>query len=174
MCAPHCEDAMLRNRLITLFLALVPAIAAAQPGRAREELKQRVRTMKIAAIVGALDLDEQGAARLVPVLSRAYDAMAPIVRDSGEARRELRALLAAGETRPGDPRDDPRIDQLVERLLVDRQKMEATQVQMLRDARRVLSARQAARLVLVLPEVDRQIAQRIRRAAAAGIDDDVP
>src|SRR5215813_582922 len=116
---------MLRKTLaiFALFAACFAAeVAHAGPPNGRfaaEEIKERIRGMRIARIVAALNLDERTAARLAPILNRAYDEIAQIAADSGQARRELRTLVYA------QPADETRINQLVDRMLANRQRIEA-------------------------------------------------
>jgi Spy/CpxP family protein refolding chaperone len=156
--------------LVALFVglgALAPAAALAGPGGngkagAREVIREKIRALRIARIIEALDLDEAGAARVAPVLDRAYDEIAAVTRDSGEARRELRVLVLA------QPADEARINHLVDRLLANKTKIDALENAMLVQVRKVLTAVQVARLVVVLPEINHQIQQQIRRALRPG------
>jgi hypothetical protein len=144
------------------LLATPGGVADAAPDGRRAELRERLRSVRIARLVEALELDAGGAARLGPILDRGYDAIGAVVRQSGAARRELRLLVAA--ERP----DDARINQLIDQLAQNRARIEALTAEMFRSARQVLTPRQVGRLVLALPEIERQLQQQIRRAARAG------
>jgi len=154
------------RRIIVLTLTLVAAVASAGPGERRatrqEELREKLRAVRIARLVEALDLDANAAARLMPVLDRGYDAISAITRQSGAARRELRLLVAA--ERP----DDARIIQLVDLLAQNRARIEQLTQEMFRGVRQVLTPKQLGRLVLILPEIERQLQQQIRRAVREG------
>ena len=148
--------------VLSLFGSLA-AVAHAGPGQAkREEIREKIRAMRIARLIQVLDLDERGASRLTPIIDRAYDQMAAITKDSGEARRDLRLLVVI------QPPDAVKINRLIDRLLANKAKVEAVEASMLADVRRVLSPVQMARLVVVLPEINHQIQQQIRRAAGIG------
>jgi Spy/CpxP family protein refolding chaperone len=143
--------------IVLLGFALPSAHAAPGPGK-REEIKEKIRAMRIARVVEQLDLDERGATRLAPILDRAYDQIAAVSTDSGEARRELKMLVLV------QPPDDARLNHLIDRLLANKAKIEAIEAGMFIDVRKVLTASQAARLVVVLPEINHQIQQQIRNA----------
>ena len=143
--------------LAVMVLALAPLSARAQrPGR--DALREKIREFRVARIMEVLALDPQTQGRLRVVVDKAYDDIAAITRDSGAARRELRALLDT------DRPDDTRVNTLVDRLIANKAKLDAVQADLIREVRRVLAPRQAGRLVLALPEIERQITQRIRRA----------
>lgn len=154
------------QRIIVVALTLLASVAAAGPGERRaaqkDELREKLRTVRIARLVEALDLDADTAARLMPVLDRGYDAISVVTRQSGAARRELRRLVAS--ERP----DDARINQLVDLLVANRARIEELTAEMLRGVRQVLTPRQVGKLVLVLPEIERQLQLQIRRAVRQG------
>jgi Spy/CpxP family protein refolding chaperone len=147
--------------MLFILCALGAPIAHGQPG-VRDEVKEKVRALRIARLIEALDLDEAGTARFMPIVNRTYDQIGDLAKDSGQARRELRDLIGV------EPPDETRINQLIDRLLANRQKIEALELQLIVDARKVLSPAQVARLVVWLPEINHQIQQQIRNAVHPG------
>lgn len=146
-------------RRICLVLVLIGSTAYAGPGQAkRDEIKSKIRALRIARVVEILDLDEQGAAHLAPLMNHAYDEIATISQDSGEARRELRILILAKVP------DNGKINVLIDRLLANKAKIETVESRMFGEVRRILQPSQVARLVVVLPEINHQIQQQIRGA----------
>ena len=99
--------------------------------------------------------------------------MLPLHADSGQARRELRQLLSTGEKV-----DDAKVNKIIDRLLDNRAKLAQLDQARLKEARKVLTAVQAAKLVVVLPQVEREVEKKIRKAlrqggkAGAADDDD--
>ena len=148
---------------IVLVVVALGAVAEAAPeGRRaarRDALREKVRAVRMARLVDALQLDAAEAARLSPILDRGYDEIARVARESAVVRRELRALVATAQP------DSARIDQLIDLLVGHRARIDQLQLEMLRGVRQVMSPRQAGRLVLVLPQIERQLQQQIRRAA---------
>jgi Spy/CpxP family protein refolding chaperone len=158
---------ILKKLILVLCLALAAPLAHAAPGggngrAARDEVREKIRALRIARVIEALDLDEQGAARLAPILDRAYDDIAAVAKDSGEARRELRVLVLA------QPPDDARMNRLIDRLLANKQKIDALESGIIVQVRKVLTPAQVGRLVVVLPEINHQIQQQIRKAVRGG------
>ncbi len=146
--------------VMTLFGLALPSAHAAPPGAGgkRQEIKEKIKAMRIARVVELLDLDERGATRLAPILDRAYDEIANITADSGEARRELKMIVMV------QPPDDARMNRLIDRLLANKTKIESIEMGMFGEVRKVLTASQVARLVVVLPEINHQIQQAIKNA----------
>lgn len=161
----------LRTTILMLCLAVAGAAFAQKPGpgpapggdnKIRAKVQERVRALRVARLIERLDLDEAGVAKLMPILDRAYDEIGALAKDAGDARRELMALVAA------DKPDEARINKLVDKLIAAKQKMDKIGDDMIRDMRKVLTPVQAGKLVVALPEINRQIQQQIRRAAGMG------
>ena len=145
-----------RIGMISMVLALA-APAAAQP--LRERVREKMKVLRMARVVEVLDLDERTSARLMPILNKAYDDIGAVAKNSGEARRELRRLVEAGSNDP-----EP-INALIDRLVANKMRIDQLETEMFREVRKVLTLQQLARLVLVLPEINRQLQQQVRRAA---------
>jgi hypothetical protein len=156
-------------------LALVPA-ASAQPRRpgpqvadrdaAREQARQKIRALRAMILVQELGLDEATAGKLGPALARHDDELARLGAERRALRKELRAALAG--------RDDSKIDGLVDKLVANQRARWDREQARFAEVRRLLTPRQAARLVEVLPQVDRRILQGLRRAVASpGVEDEL-
>ena len=167
---------MKRPLLTLLALVLVAGSAAAQPGRAgpgrngagqadKDALKKRIRAMRVWYLTEELELDDDTAARLFPVLGKYDDQLEALQVEGARLRRQLRQTLAG---RRGTQADAAR---LVDALLAHYDKVYQVQRERIVAARKVLTAAQAGRLILVLPRVDgairRQIG-RVMRGQAAG------
>jgi Spy/CpxP family protein refolding chaperone len=150
------------RRLLPLVVAALVglgSVASAAPEGRRAALREKVRATRIARIIETLRLDAAEAARLQPILDRGYDEIGRVSRQSGAARRELRALLASPSP------DDARINQLIDLLAQNRTRIDQIQQEMIRGVRQVMTPVKAGWLVLTLPEIERQLQQQIRRAA---------
>jgi len=153
---------MLRKLLILFTLIGAPLPALAQKGAVRDQIKEKIRAMRIARLITVMDLDEAATARLTPILNRTYDEIGDIGKDSGQARRELRQLL--GGPRP----DEARVNQLIDRLVANKARIDALETGLVGEVRRVLTPTQVARMVVVLPEINHEIQQQIRNAVRPG------
>lgn len=135
---------------------LVAQPQAGAPRARREKARQRIRAMRALILAEELELDEATAGKLAPVLNRFDDEMAKLLADRLRLRDELRAAHDAG--------DDKRLDTIIEQLVANQDARWDTERKRFADLRRLLSPRQAARLLDVLPEIDRRIMKGLREA----------
>ena len=124
------------------------------PGERRERARQRVKAMRAMVLAEELGLDEAGSARLAPVLDRFDDELVKLLAERVKLRGELRAAHDGG--------DDRRIGELIDRLLANQDARWDAERRRFAELRRLLSPRQAARLLDVLPEIDRRIMKALR------------
>jgi Spy/CpxP family protein refolding chaperone len=142
----------------------LPEVAAAQKGprpaavNKRARVLDKIRAVRAARIIEALNLDEATATRLFAVLDRFDDQILVLKREIAQLRRELRAQLDAGKL------DEADATQRVNRLLAARNEIAKIEDQRAAEVRKVLNVRQFATLVIVLPEIERDIEMRIRKA----------
>jgi Spy/CpxP family protein refolding chaperone len=161
-------------RSVVLLLALaapslaLPGVAFAQagPGKPkpaaaegkRSRVLEKIRAVRAARIIEALNLDEATATRLFAVLNRYDDQIMALKREVAQLRRNLRALLDAGKL------DEAAAKQAIDRMLAARTQIAKIEDERAAEVRKVLTVRQFATLVLVLPEIERDIEMRIRKA----------
>ncbi|MFL5304785.1 MAG: hypothetical protein ACJ8F1_06205 [Polyangia bacterium] len=143
-------------------------VAAADDHRTPEQLRQevldRMRALRAFRIVDALKLDEATSGRLFPILSRYDDRELQIATERHQVMRELRA--DADAPRP----DDARLNADLSRLMAIRTKQRAMEDDRIRDVRKVLTPAQQAKLVLLLPRLERDFAHWIHEVAGRGDD----
>ncbi|RJP74702.1 MAG: periplasmic heavy metal sensor [Candidatus Zixiibacteriota bacterium] len=145
---------------IVLALAVaLPALGAAQPrgnppGPRREDIRERVRTMKVWKLTEELNLSQEQAARFFPLMN----AMEAQVEKLDDQRREHLDRLA--EMVREEKADAGKINSLLEEV----EKLEARQLearqQFRRDAADVLRPEQLGRMVLFnmrFPELVREL-----------------
>jgi Spy/CpxP family protein refolding chaperone len=159
-------------RSVALVLALgapslaLPQVASAQPaaGKAqkpvpagkRARVLEKIRAVRAARIIQALDLDEASATRLFAVLDRYDDRILVLKREIARLRGQLRGLLDAGKL------DEAAAKSTLDRMLAARAEIAKIESERAVEVRKVLSVRQFAQLVLVLPEIERDLEMRIR------------
>jgi Spy/CpxP family protein refolding chaperone len=142
----------------------VAAAAAAggdkrSPEQLRKEVLERMRALRAWRIVEELKLDESTSARLFPILARYDEQELALAAERRDIAIELRALLAAA--RP----DDAKLTGAINRMLANRAKKHALRDERINELRKVLTPVQQARLVLLLPQLEREFAQFIRDVA---------
>ena len=133
-----------------------PRVADRAP--ARERARQKIRALRAMILVQELGLDEATAAKLGPILARHDDELARLQAERQALRRTLRDARAAGQ--------DAKLDALIDQTIANARARWDREQARFAEVRRLLTPRQAARLLEVLPQVDRRILQGLRRAVA--------
>jgi Spy/CpxP family protein refolding chaperone len=152
---------MMVKRLLVagVLMATTGGAFADKPPRMREKVQEKIRALRITRLIEALDLDEKAATKVVPIVNKAYDQIGPIMKDAGEARRELRGMIEDKKV------VEARANELIQRLIDDKAKIDRIEEDLTKELRKVLTTEQSARLVVFLPEINRQIQKQIREAA---------
>jgi len=144
-----------------------PAAAAAPtagadkrtPEQLRKEVLERMRALRAWRIVEELKLDETTSARLFPILAKYDDQELTLADERRDIAQEIRTLLAAPHP------DDAKLTAAINRMLANRTKKHALRDERLKGLRKVLSPVQQAKLVLLLPRLEREFAHFIREVA---------
>jgi Spy/CpxP family protein refolding chaperone len=135
------------------------------PDQLRQEVLDRMRALRAFRIVDALKLDEATSGRLFAILSRYDDREVQIASERHQILHELRS--DADSPHP----DDARLTADLNRLLANRAKQRAMEDERIKDVRKVLTPVQQAKLVLLLPRLERDFAHWIHQVAGRGTDD---
>ena len=140
-----------------------PAGVAPAPGPAKEtkqeRVKKRVRMMRAMALTEELGLDSAGAGRLFPLLEK-YDA--DFDRLLVERSQLMHALDAA------DSKPPKQVDKLIDDSLANQRKFWDLEDRRIADLRKVLTPAQVARVLVVLPVLERKIQNQLRNAVRPG------
>ena len=129
------------------------------PEQLRSDVLERMRALRAWRIVDALKLDEATSARLFPILSRYDDREMALATERRDTRRLLRAEVQT--VRP----DEGRLTAAINRLLANRDRQRAMEDERVKELRKVLTPVQQAKLMLLLPRIEHEFAQRIQQAA---------
>jgi hypothetical protein len=130
---------------------------AADVANKRARLRKRIRTMRAWKLSEALELDEATAARLFPILNRHDDKLAALAAENRKLRRQIREALASGA-------GDEQLEALTDAMIAKQQALWTAQRERFAAVRKVLNAKQAARIFIVLPQIDRAIQRQLQRA----------
>lgn len=148
----------------TVLASTVPALAQpatqVQPQDRREKIKQRIRALRAYTLTEQLDLDEATAAKLFPALAKYDDEFDKLLL----ARTDLQRRLEAAGTIT-DPKE---VDKLVDEAVANQKALWATEEQRLAQLRKILTPAQTARVLVVLPQMERKIQNQLKRAAQPG------
>jgi len=155
------------------FLALVllaafagPAVTSAQPhpGKTKEtkieRVKKRVRALRAYTLTEELGLDTYGAGTLFPVLAR-YD-------DEFDRLLAARGVLTKALDGAGDLKDAKAADKLIDQMLANQRTFWDLEEKRVAELRKILTPAQTARLLVVLPALERKIQNQLRHAAQGG------
>jgi hypothetical protein len=152
----------MRLKLALAMLLALGASASGQPDDPgmRARVRDRVRVAIEQKLIAVLGLDPATAARFTQVTDR-YDAqIAELQRENGLNHRELKQLLDGGGNDPAT------INRLVDKILDTRARVQRLELDRSRDVRAALSPAQYGRMILVYPQVQKEITQELWKALA--------
>ncbi len=132
------------------------------PDQLRQEVLERMRALRAWKIVEALKLDEATSARLFPILSRYDEHEMAVAAERQAIMHDLREATEAPHP------DDARLTATLNKLLANRAKLRALHDDRIKDVRKVLTPVQQAKLVLLLPRLERDFAGWIHEASGRG------
>ena len=152
--------------LCLLLLALAsPAFAEPPddgPPPMEEEMKSRLRMMRMYALTEALELDEDTAARLFPYLRAGDEAMDQVHDKLRAERRALRDLAGKADLKDKD------IDVHIAAIGALEEQMAALRAEQVDGLRDILSAEQRLRFVLTRAKVERELRRVLRERHREG------
>jgi Spy/CpxP family protein refolding chaperone len=125
----------------------------------REKIKKRIRALRAYTLTEELSLDEKTAGKLFPLLSKYDDEFDKLL----VARVDLEKRLQTA----GDSSDGKAIDKLIDEAAANQKSLWDTELKRLAELRKILTPQQVARTLVVLPKMERQIQNQLRKAAAA-------
>lgn len=137
-------------------------VAMAQDGQKRAQVRQRITEYAMNQIQAQLGLDAPTLQRFRAVAEKYEPQIAGLHKEMGMAMKELRAQLAAAQP------DDARLSQLSDTVINDRSKVQALEAQRTADNRRVLTPSQFAKLIVVWPQINRQVKIEMYKAMHGG------
>jgi hypothetical protein len=130
----------------------------ARPGLAerREQIKKKIRALRAYTLTEELALDEPTASRLFPVLARYDDETDKLL----EKRVELQRRLGRADAQ----RDGRALERLIDDAVANQHAFWELEDRRLAELRKILTPVQVARILVVLPALERRIQNQLRRA----------
>jgi hypothetical protein len=122
----------------------------------REKIKKRIRALRAYTLTEELQLDGTTAGKLFPVLARYDDEFDKLL----VARADLQKQLDAA----ANGRDPRAADHVIEDAVANQRAFWQLEDKRLDELRKILSAQQTARLLVVLPPLERKIENQLRQA----------
>jgi hypothetical protein len=132
-----------------------PVMPQAKPGNHRRlEIKRKLMAFRAYRVTEELALDEATAALVFPLLAKYDQKVDQLTVERVKLHKALRS----------PPAETGAIDDLIRRALANRRALLDLEEQRLNELRKVLSAQQTARLLVLIPQIERQIKAQIRRS----------
>jgi len=155
---------MIRVLTLALALAVAAPVVHAQPApdagmNRREKIKKKIRALRAYTLTEELSLDEQTAGKLFPMLAKYDDEFDKLL----VARVDLEKRLQDA----GSQTDTKAVDKLIDEATANQKALWDTEVKRVADLRKILTPQQVARTLVVLPKMERQIQNQLRKAAMA-------
>lgn len=154
-------------RILSIFLAVLVALSGVAPralaqkadqkNQKKEKVKKKLRAYRAMVLVDELDLDENTATKLMPILDKYDDEFVKIAKKNLELRGKLDAAT-----------DDKDLDTVIDDLVANQRARWDLDEARFKEVRKVLTAKQSARILVILPEIDRKILQGAKKAVKEG------
>lgn len=137
-----------------------PAPGAGPGAARRERIKTKIRALRAYTLTEELQLDEATAGKLFPALAKWDDEFDRLLQQRADLEKRLRAAASI---------KDPRaLDKLVDEAVANQRAFWDAQDKRLTELRKILTPAQTARLLIVLPALERKIENQLRRAIKGG------
>lgn len=120
----------------------------------------RLRTLRAARIIQELRMDQKVAAHLFAIFARYDERQIILVVERRNIRCDLRAEVEAERA------DDASIGTTLDRLAANRAQVHALHDERIREVRKALSPAQQARLLLLLPRLERDFGAWVHEVMA--------
>lgn len=130
----------------------------APPPERREEIRKKIEAIRIWRLTEELKLDEKAAAKFFPVLSSLTQRRGELLRENGEAQRELRLYLES------DRPDEKKIKASLDRLERNHHELMRLQEKEIEATKDYLTIEQQARYFLFQQDFQREIREMISGA----------
>lgn len=139
----------------------------------RERVKKRVRALRAYTLTEELGLDEADAGKLFPVLSKFDDDFDRLLLERQQLQQQLDGA--------GNLKDNKAIDKLIDQSISNQRATWDVEDKRIAEIRKILTPAQVARMLIVLPALERRIQNQLRKAVGKnhkrqlqdGDDDDV-
>ncbi len=128
----------------------------------RDKIKQRIRAMREWKLTDALELDATTADKLFPILDSYDEKFVKVMRQGRKLRRQLRKQVESGNA------NDKQLDKIVDKMLSNQRAVWTLNEKRFKAARNVVAAEQAAKLLIVLPQIDHAIRRQMHKALDGG------
>jgi hypothetical protein len=150
--------------VVALCVALAlgaTSVAVAQPApvgqqQRRERIKKRIQALRAYMLLDQLGVDEQLSGKVLGVFTKYDEEFEKLLAARADLNRRINALT------PKDAK--PAVDKLIDDTLANQHAFRDVEGRRLDELRKLLTPQQTARLLVVLPALERRIQNQLRRA----------
>jgi len=128
----------------------------------RDQIKQKIRARREWKLTEALELDGATADKLFPILETYDEKFVTVMRQGRTLRQELRKQIE------GKQPDDKQLDKTLDKMLDNQRSIWDLNEKRFKAVRKVLSAEQSAKALIVLPQIDHEIRRGMNKARDGG------
>lgn len=151
---------MVKAFLVALVVAFAtPAFAQPQPGPRQnkvERVKKRIRALRAYTLVEELGLDAKDSERLFPILDKYDEEFEKLYIDRAQLQKQLDASDST--------KDRKQLDRLIDDSLSNQRAIWNLEEKRVADVRKILTPAQVAKMLVVLPALERRIQNQLRNA----------
>ena len=128
----------------------------AQRETKRDRVKKRIRALRAYTLTEELGLNEQDAGRLFPLLAKYDDDFDRLLLERQQLQQQLDAA--------GDLKDKGAINKVIDQSIANQRATWDVEDKRLAEIRKILTPAQVARMLIVLPALERRIQNQLRNA----------
>ncbi|MEO8844879.1 MAG: hypothetical protein ABI704_25070 [Kofleriaceae bacterium] len=122
----------------------------------RERVKKRVRALRAYTMTEELGLDEADAGKLFPLLAKFDDDFDRLLTERQQLQQQLDGA--------GNLKDKKAIDKLIDQSIANQRATWDAEDKRIAEIRKILTPAQVARMLIVLPALERRIQNQLRNA----------
>jgi len=126
----------------------------------RERVKKRIRALRAYTLTEELGLNEADAGKLFPVLAKYDDDFDRLLAERQQLQQQLDSA--------GDLKDKKAIDKVIDQSVANQRAVWETEDKRIAEIRKILTPAQVARMLIVLPALERRIQNQLRNAVKNG------
>jgi hypothetical protein len=141
---------------LAILLGAIPADAQPAAPDRHEKIKQRIRALRAYTLTEELALDEKTAAKLFPALAKFDEEFDKLLVARQGIQRRLNEAHTMADARA--------VDRLIDEAVANQRALWDTEDRRLAQLRKILTPAQTARVLVVLPAMERKIQNQLRRA----------
>jgi Spy/CpxP family protein refolding chaperone len=134
--------------------AQAPSAQTADARQRRDKIKQRIRALRAYTLTEQLELDEATAGKLFPVLAKYDEEFDRLLLARADLQRRLSGASSA---------DAKATDKLIDEATANQRAIWDTEVRRLDQLRKILTPKQVAKLLVVLPAMERKLQAELRK-----------